>query len=348
MNQPSFLLMAHSFTSRPRSNRLGIFFHFFPQASQFKFKLHLGSLGKQHAKWILVFAVDAEGACHGNPTTFRKETTFSTGYSEGATLKKPFLLSGVGVFFVCTKQLVTCARAHTHTRRSFDNISIVNGVRKFSLNLTISEVLAAMEDMEDFELNVSTLEGGVITVQVTPTNTIEELKTMLCEKKAEHPNEVKILTAEVLVGGALVNSESQTLEAAGLLDAEFEVTVVYSRNQVEAATKKEIYREGFVEVNIPASLVEISARAFENCDQVVKVESLSLWRPLGKVPLNGAVLWQALLSLSLWRLLETVPLQGAVLFRASLSQCLWQPLDDVPLRSAGLWTASVSLSLLRP
>ena len=245
MNQPSFLLMAHSFTSRPRSNRLGIFFHFFPQASQFKFKLHLGSLGKQHAKWILVFAVDAEGACHGNPTTFRKETTFSTGYSEGATLKKPFLLSGVGVFF-CTKQLVTCARAHTHTRRSFDNISIVNGVRKFSLNLTISEVLAAMEDMEDmedFKLNLKTLEGGVITVQVTPRNTIEDLKTMLCEKKAEHPNELKILTAEVLVGGALVHSDSQTLEAAGLLDAESEVTVVYSRKEVEAATKKAIYAQ---------------------------------------------------------------------------------------------------------
>ena len=100
-----------------------------------------------------------------------------------------------------------------------------------------------MEDMEDFKLNLKTLEGGVITVQVTPRNTIEDLKTMLCEKKAEHPNELKILTAEVLVGGALVHSDSQTLEAAGLMDAESEVTVVYSRKEVEAATKKAIYAQ---------------------------------------------------------------------------------------------------------
>ena len=149
---------------------------------------------------------------------------------------------------------------HTHTQR------------KFSLNLTISEVLAAMEDMEDFELKVSTLEGGVITVQVTPTNTIHQLKTMLCEKKVEDPNERKILKVEVLVSGALVHNDSQTLEAAGLLDADFEVTVIYSRNQVKAATNKEINAEGFVQVNIPASVVAISARAFQHCHQVVRVE----------------------------------------------------------------------------
>ena len=85
------------------------------------------------------------------------------------------------------------------------------------------------------------------------------------------PNESKILKAEVLVGGALVHSDSQTLEAAGLLDGEFEVAVLYSRNEVEAATKEAIYAEGFVRVNIPASLVEISARAFEHCHQLVSI-----------------------------------------------------------------------------
>ena len=39
---------------------------------------------------------------------------------------------------------------------------------------TLTVVLAAMADMHR-ELKVSTLEGGVLTVQVTPTNTIQEL-----------------------------------------------------------------------------------------------------------------------------------------------------------------------------
>eukprot|EP00434_Breviolum_minutum_P002575 symbB.v1.2.002276.t1/scaffold122.1/size316190/9 len=130
--------------------------------------------------------------------------------------------------------------------------------------------MATMADTP-LELKVNTLEGGVITVQVTQTNTVQELKTMLCEKKHEDPVERKILKAEVLLDGALVHCDSQTLQAVGLLDGEFEVTVVYSRNEVEAATKAEIHGEGFVQVNLPASLVEISSKAFENCRQVVKV-----------------------------------------------------------------------------
>ena len=120
------------------------------------------------------------------------------------------------------------------------------------------------------ELQVKTLEGGVITVQVKPTTTIGELKAMLVrEKKHEDPNERKILKAEIVVEGALVrHCDSHTLKAAGLLDAEFEV--VYSINEVEAATKTAIYAKGFVQVNIPASLVEISASAFQDCTQVVR------------------------------------------------------------------------------
>ena len=118
-------------------------------------------------------------------------------------------------------------------------------------------------------LKVNTIQGGVLTVQVMPTNTIQELKAMLCERKHENPIERRILKAEILLDGELVHCDFQTLEAAGLLDGEFEVTVVYSRNEVEAATKEGIYADGFVQVNIPASLVEISAIAF-------KWQSLSL------------------------------------------------------------------------
>ena len=195
-----------------------------------------------------------------------------------------------------------------------------------------------MEDMEDFELKLSTLEGGVITVQVTPTNTIEELKTMLCEKKAEHPNELKILTAKVLVGGALVNSESQTLAAAGLLDAEFEGTVVYSRKNVEAATKEAIYAEGFVQVNIPASLVQISARAFHNCPQVVRVEIPESVVAIGEsafercVSLGSITIPESVLAI------EHRAFAGcSSLASITLSLILLRPLKTVPLQAAVLW-----------
>ena len=140
------------------------------------------------------------------------------------------------------------------------------------------------------ELKVNTLEGGVLTVQVTPINTIQELKTMLREKKHEDPNERKIVKAEILVDGALVHCDSQTLEAAGLLDAEFEVIVIYSRNAVEAATKEAIDAEGFVQVNIPASLVKISARAFQDCRLLVRVVMADTVRELKVNTLEGGVL----------------------------------------------------------
>eukprot|EP00434_Breviolum_minutum_P036272 symbB.v1.2.032135.t1/scaffold3816.1/size52752/2 len=121
------------------------------------------------------------------------------------------------------------------------------------------------------DLNLNTLEGGVITVQVTPTNTIQDLKAMLIELKHEDPIERKLLKVDVLAEGALVDSD-ETLEAAGLLCAESEVTALYSRiREVEAASKEAIHAEGLVQVRIPSSQTEISEEAFEGCDQVVKV-----------------------------------------------------------------------------
>ena len=124
------------------------------------------------------------------------------------------------------------------------------------------------------ELKVKTLEGGDLTFEVMPTNTIKELQAILYEKKhCQDPIERKILKVEVLADGLLVDDD-QTLEFARLLHAESEATVIYSRNEVEAATNEAIHAEGLLQVNIPFSLTEISAGAFENCVQVVKVAIL--------------------------------------------------------------------------
>ena len=131
--------------------------------------------------------------------------------------------------------------------------------------------LAAMATGPVREVKVNTLEGGVFTVKVLPTNTIEELKDMLREKKhCEDPIERQILKVKVLVDTLLVDDD-QTLESAGLLHSESEVTAIYSRNEVEAAAKEEIHAKGLLQVNIPSSLTEIPARAFQGQNQVVKV-----------------------------------------------------------------------------
>ena len=122
------------------------------------------------------------------------------------------------------------------------------------------------------ELKVKTLEGGDLTIDVMPTNTITELKARLHqEKRCEDPVERQILQAKVLANGGLLLDDDQTLESAGLLNEELEVTVIYSRNEVEAATKEAIHAEGFLQVNIPSSLTEIPAEAFEDYHQVVTV-----------------------------------------------------------------------------
>ena len=109
------------------------------------------------------------------------------------------------------------------------------------------------------ELKVKTLEGGDLTVEVMPTNTIRELKAMLLElKHGQDPIERQILRVKVLADGLLLDDD-QTLESVGLLHAESEVTVIYFRNQVDAATKQTIHAEGLLQVNIPFSLREIPA-----------------------------------------------------------------------------------------
>ena len=165
----------------------------------------------------------------------------------------------------------------------------------------------------------------------------------------------------------------------GLLHAETEVTVIYSRNKVEAATKQTIYAEGSLQVNIPCSLRKIgackggplgevpctiaslwqSSLSMSLSQPVVSLPfqvvslwqallSLTLWRPLGAMPLQVASLWQALPSLSLSQPLGQVPFKIAVLWKASGSLTLWRPLGTVPFLDASLWKASLSQGLWQP
>ena len=121
------------------------------------------------------------------------------------------------------------------------------------------------------ELKVTTVEGGVLTLEVMPANTIAELKAMLREKKhCQDPIEHQILKVKVLADGLLVDDD-QTLESTGLLHADSEATVIFCRNEVEAATQEAIHTEGLLQVNIPSSLTEISEGAFKMHDRVVKV-----------------------------------------------------------------------------
>ena len=155
--------------------------------------------------------------------------------------------------------------------------------------LLVEGFLAAMAAMPS-QLKVTTIEGGVLTLEVMPANTIEELKAMLREKKhCEDPIERQILKIKVLAGRLLVGDD-QTLESAGLLHAESEVTVIYCRNEVEAATKEEIHAESLLQVKIPSYLKETPLGAFEGCNQVVKVvipESVTAIRVLAFANCNS-------------------------------------------------------------
>ena len=121
------------------------------------------------------------------------------------------------------------------------------------------------------ELKVKTLDGGDLNLEVVPATTIKELKAMLFRKKhGGDPIDRKIVRVEVLADRGWLDDD-QTVDSAGLLRAESEVTAIFGRNEVEAATKEAIHAEGLLQVNIPSSLTEISAGAFEDCHQVVKV-----------------------------------------------------------------------------
>ena len=93
------------------------------------------------------------------------------------------------------------------------------------------------------EMKVKTLEGEMLAVEVVPTDTVKHLqRKLLKRKRCEDPIERQLLRVKVLTAGSLIDDD-QTLESAGLLCAESDVTVVYSRGEVEAATKEKIVKE---------------------------------------------------------------------------------------------------------
>ena len=66
---------------------------------------------------------------------------------------------------------------------------------------------------------------------------------------------------ELLRDSSIID-DAETLDAAGLLGAEPLVTVTYTRNEVEAATYKDVHTHGCYGLNIPCNLTEISHAAF--------------------------------------------------------------------------------------
>ena len=125
------------------------------------------------------------------------------------------------------------------------------------------------------QLGFKTLDGGDITLEVMTETTLGELKTMLLDKhpRAEDPLERKVLRVELLRNSSIMEmDDAQTLEAAGLLDAEATTaTVIYKRNEANAAAKKDVWALGFFHLNIPSDSTEISSFAFEDCPNLASV-----------------------------------------------------------------------------
>ena len=97
----------------------------------------------------------------------------------------------------------------------------------------------------------------------------------------------------------LPNTDDQTVESAGLLCAGSDVTVVYARREVEAATKEAIHEEGPLRVIVPSHITEIATAAFENCHQVLMVTIPESVTSIGENAFAGCIgLWHVSLSLS--------------------------------------------------
>eukprot|EP00434_Breviolum_minutum_P005225 symbB.v1.2.004605.t1/scaffold259.1/size252385/7 len=120
------------------------------------------------------------------------------------------------------------------------------------------------------ELKVITLRGDVLAVDVAEIQTVQQLKARFLEQL--DPIEQKICRVEVFQGNSLLN-DTQTLNEVDL-DGESEVSVVYTSNVIEAASKDDgNVRDvrGFFGVIIPEDLMEVSNDAFRMCQTLVKV-----------------------------------------------------------------------------
>ena len=119
------------------------------------------------------------------------------------------------------------------------------------------------------EMQVTTLEGEPLTFKVFPTDTLTGLKAMLVARKhREDLTERQLCCVKVLAGGLLVDGD-QTLESAGLMCAGCDVMVIYTRREVEAATKEAIHEKDFLHVTIPSHITEIEQDAFDLCENAL-------------------------------------------------------------------------------
>ena len=120
------------------------------------------------------------------------------------------------------------------------------------------------------ELKVITLRGDVLALDVAEIQTVQQLKARLLEQfPREDPVEQKICRIAVFQGNSLLN-DAQTLNEVGL-DAESEVSVAYTSNEIEAASKDDVNSRGFFGVKIPQDVTEVSKDAFRWCQTLVKV-----------------------------------------------------------------------------
>ena len=103
------------------------------------------------------------------------------------------------------------------------------------------------------EVKLNTLQGSVITLDILMTATVRELKSMLLEKHpCQDPTERKVLKVELLRDSSIID-DAESLDEAGLVGAESLVTVTYTRNEVEAATKNDIRTQGYFGWRSPAT-----------------------------------------------------------------------------------------------
>ena len=132
--------------------------------------------------------------------------------------------------------------------------------------------------MSFLKVELKTLHGGIISLELRRQTTLGELKAMLLEK---HPSpdlpdlERQILTVELLLGASIVEGGEETgIAAAGLVEAE-DITVIYKRNEVEAATQEDMkvhdMRDAFFHLKIPKNCTEILIHAFQYCSNLVSV-----------------------------------------------------------------------------
>ena len=230
------------------------------------------------------------------------------------------------------------------------------------------------------EVKVKTLEGGDLMVEVMQTTTIERSWRQCFLKRSivKISRSAKSLQVNVLVDGLLIDGD-QTLESAGLLHAESEVTVIYSRNDSWSGNTRSNPGNPYKRASSKSTSRLLSQKflpeAFKKCNQVVRGGNprvcdghwelclCILLQVLGKYHYPGVCdgHWGSVRSLHIASSLASItipesvttignPCLSMLLFseERQLSLVLWQPLGIMHLQLAILWRASLSPSPWRP